>query len=169
MNIKCANISVILNSEQESIFRTIQRYFKQDVLKNKFDNIVIQFDDNSIYDANKEYIDDKKYEVGHCERHLGFSYFKTTEGEKLYLKLYDGKDVKYTIMPHEKISGKKFQPSFFNIVYVDIREKNQFEMVKLLSNKGNPIYVVAYNDTLFDKSDIIYLVNYVLKYNDVLI
>jgi hypothetical protein len=67
MSIKYAEITIIRNLEEESIFRGLFRVLGYENTTNDKDTIIINFDDGTICDTKDEYID-KKYDfslLGH--------------------------------------------------------------------------------------------------------
>lgn len=169
MPIKYADVTVIRNIEEESIFKTIERYFGYENYANNSDTIIIQFDDNSICDTTHDYID-KRVKFGILGHRSNFPlYFDTTKGNNLYYKEPYEENGERQIKLHSILKNypqfkkQPYQSSSFNVVYEDINEKEKFAILKILSSEEKPRYIVAYDDTLFDKSDIIYLVDYMFK------
>lgn len=169
MTIKYADVTVIRNVEEESIFRIIERYFGYENYANNSDTIIIQFDDGSIYDTRHDYIN-KMFAFGILGHISQFPlYFDTTKGTTLYYKEPYEENGERQIKVHsilKNYSQFKKQPSqssSFNVVYEDINKKEKFAILKIVSSEEKPRYIVAYDDTLFDKFDIIYLVDYMFK------
>lgn len=169
MTIKYADVTVIRNIEEESIFRTIERYFGYENYANKSDTIIIQFEDGTICDTSHDYIN-KMITFGILGHRSQFPlYFVTTKGKNLYYKEPYEENGETQIKVHSilknypQFKNQPSQSSSFNVVYEDINKKEKFAILKNLSSEEKPIYIVAYDDTLFDKSDIIYLVDYMLK------
>jgi len=169
MSIKYADITVIRNINEETIFQTMSRYFGYEDMINSVDTIIIQFDDNTICEIKDEY-KDKKYKFGTLGYKHNFPiYFDTNKGVHLYFKNPIKKNDQDTLnfssifKDYPNFKNHKNIASIYNIIYEDISKKEQFALLKRSSNEEKPRYIVAYNNTIFDKSDIIYFIYYLLK------
>jgi hypothetical protein len=169
MTIKYAEITIIRNIEDEDIFSTLSRYFGYENTTDNKDMIIIIFDNGSIYDTKDEYID-KKYNFGQ----LGFIhkfpiYFDTDKGIHLFYKKPIEKNKIETLnfnsifKNYYKHKTQQYESSIFNLIYEDIDEKELFAMCRIKSTEEKPRFLLAYDNTIFDKSDIIYFVDYLFK------
>lgn len=170
MSIKYAEITIIRNIEEENIFRGIIRYFGYENITNDKDTIIIVFDDGTMYDIKDEYENkDFKFAV------TGYNH-----NFPIYFEIRDKKTTLFYKSPKYVDDKKKldFNPIFkgcknydknqviasiYNIIYEDIHKKDQFGIVRLKSNEEKPRYKLAYNDSIFDKSDMIYLTDCIFK------
>lgn len=57
MTIKYAEITIIRNVEDETIFETLNKYFGYENSVNDKDTIIMEFDDGAVCDTRDEYID----------------------------------------------------------------------------------------------------------------
>ena len=168
MSIKYVEITIIRNIEEENIFRTLSRYFGNENTTNNKDTIIMLFDDGTICDTKDEYID-KKFEfdvIGHD--HSFPIYFKIdNEKRSLFYKKPDIKD------GQKKLDFKKIfknynknynrEASEYNVIYETYDNKELFAICRIKSNEEKPRFLLAYDETIFDKSDIIYLVDCIFK------
>lgn len=168
MNIKYAEITIIRNIEEENIFSSLSRYFGYENTTNNNDTIIISFDDETVCDTKDEYID-KKFEFGSLGyKHEFPIYFHTDKGKLLFYKNpieIDGKqklNFNYIFKNYCKYKNQKYEPSIFNVIYHDI-SKELFAICRIKSNEEKPRFSLAYDDTIFDKTDIIYFVDYLFK------
>jgi hypothetical protein len=51
------------------------------------------------------------------------------------------------------------------MIYETYDKIESFAVSRIKSNEEKPRFVIAYNETIFDKSDIIYLINCIFKKN----
>jgi len=164
---KYAEITVILNLNEESIFYRITRFLGHENQTNETDTLILLFGDGTICDVKKEYID-KKFTLGP----LGFQgtgplHFtppgKATFFSKTYTNANGVKKMNFnhifscnpTYFAYEKDS------SIFNMIYQTGVEV--FAIVKIVSSETSPRYLLAYEEEFFNKDDIIYLVNQVFS------
>lgn len=171
MTIKYAEITVIRNLEEENIFTSLSRYFGYENTTNDKDIIIITFDNGSICDTNDEYID-KKYNFGSLGyKHKFPIYFDTnkTGSISLFYKNPIEKDNKETLnfnsifKNNYKYKNQQHESSLFNLIYEDINRKEVFAICRIKSTEEKPRFLLAYDDTIFDKSDIIYFIDYIFK------
>ena len=174
MPIKYAEITIIRNLKEESWLS----YFKnligdEDIITDK-DTIIISFDDGSISDTNNKLVNDQ-FEIGPLSYHYQFSnypiYFNKKDKNTVFLKPPSLKEVthakgffSYTVKKLDSTNifkdykdgnTLKKEPSIYNVIY-ESESINMFALVKIGSNFK---YLLAYEDTYFDKSDIEYFVN----------
>lgn len=62
-----------------------------------------------------------------------------------------------------KYKTQQYELSIFNLIYEDIDEKELFAMCRIKSTEEKPRFLLAYDNIIFDKSDIIYFVDYLFK------
>ena len=55
------------------------------------------------------------------------------------------------------------EESIFNVIYQDIGMDEVLSLIKIKSNEEKPRYLIAYDETIFCKSDIIYFVENVFR------
>lgn len=170
MTIKYAEITVIINIEEEHIFSTLSRYFGYENTTNDKDIIIITFEDGSITDNKYEYID-KKYKFGPLDYSHEFPiYFDSNKGKQLlfYKNPFekDDKEIlnfKPIFKNYNKNKNQQYIPSIFNLIYEDFDKKELFAICRIKSTEEKPRFLLAYDNTIFDRSDIIYLVDYIFK------
>lgn len=171
MPIKYAEITIIRNIEEENIFSTLGRYFGYENRINDKDIIIITYDDGSICDTKDEYID-KKYKFGPLGyKHEFPIYFDTnkTGSLSLFYKNPIEKDDKEVLnfqpifKNDYKHKNQQHVPSVFNLIYEDFKKKEVFAICRIKSTAEKPRFLLAYDDTIFDKSDIIYFIDYLFK------
>lgn len=163
MSIKYVEVTVIRNIEEEDVFRSISRYFGFENVTNNTDTIIITFDDGTICDTKHEY-EDKQYKFTLYLEDRGFplKIEKTQNEIFLYknpeLNTLEFKDI---FANSDKYNKEQKVPSVYNVIYTNLKlsMKEQFAIVKIKSNEIYPRYLLAYDDSVFDRSDIIYLAN----------
>ena len=162
MPIKYAEVIIRRDLEKESIFSYVKRKFGNENEVTDNDTIIISFDSDNICDVKQEYVD-KKYEFPY--------YFEMPDKNNLFLlKLPhidaatgDRKlDFKNIFKNYTKMQRATKVPSVNNTIYT-CGDKEVFSIVKHSSNDANPIYFMAYDDELFERSDLVYLVAYIFK------
>jgi len=175
MPIKYAEITIVRNLNEESWLS----YFKnligdEDIITNN-DTIIISFDDGSISDTNNKLVNEQ-FEIGPKSYHYQFSsypiYFNKKDKNTVFLKAPILEEVKeprnlfsYMVLKldsrdifkdYKNCNTLKKEPSIYNVIYEDNVIGDLFALVKIGSNFK---YLLAYDDSYFDKSDIRYLVN----------
>lgn len=175
MPIKYAEITIIINEEKETMTNYFNRILFGNQNKiNENDNIIILFDDESIYDI-KNIKSHKHFEMGpeYYQRAgpmwfemkpVEYSFFskKPTETNGI-LKL----DFKPIFSNSQKFLTSKRDASEFNVIYYHILKKDDdlLAIVKIKSSTTKPRFLLAYDDTYFEKEDIIYFINYIFSKN----
>ena len=175
MSIKYAEITIVRNLKEESWLS----YFKnligdEDIITNN-DTIIILFDDGTVSDTNNKLVNEQ-FEIGPESYHYQFSsypiYFNKKDKNTVFLKAPILEKVTDTrgffsymvkklhsrdiFKDYKNCNTLKKEPSIYNVIYEDIGIGDIFALVKIGSNFK---YLVAYDDSYFDKSDIGYLVN----------
>ncbi len=177
MTIQFADITVIHNIEEDGILRTFGRLINYENCATDLDTIIITFDDepDRIYDVKTDYIE-KNYEFGPQRTNYFVPAYFTNRNKNLSTCFHRKSPHIYNWKPcniwYRNVFDicKNFDfndavSSYFNIVYVELYKENiSFGILKIKSPQTKPRFKLAYDDTIFDKSDIIYLVDYFLKY-----
>lgn len=174
MPIKYAEITIIINTEKESILNYFNRLLlRNENVTNDNDIIIILFDDGIICDVKKECknTNTKLLKMGPTD-------YKTDI--PIYFEIKNIKDTTETYFsksPRED-NGKlklNFNPIFANSqnflkkepsVYNCIFERGNNEVlaiVKIKSSEEKPRFLLAYDEEHFKKEHIIYFVNYIFS------
>ena len=174
MPIKYAEITIVRNLKEESWLS----YFKnligdEDIITDK-DTIIISFDDGTLSDTNNKHVNDQ-FEIGPKSYHYQFSsypiYFNKKDKNTVFLKAPILKDVKepgnlfsymvwkldsnHIFKDYKNSNTLKKEPSIYNVIYEDNVIGDLFAIVKIgLDFK----YLLAYDDSYFDKPDLEYFV-----------
>ena len=170
MSIKYAEITIIRNIEEENIFRTLSRYLGYENTSNDNDTIIITFDDGTICDIKDEYID-KKFDfavIGHD--HCFPIYFKIdNEKRTLFYKKPD------TINDQKKLNFRKIfknyknfdkcsvDPSVYNVIYENYDKIEYFAICRIKSSEEKPRFLLAYDNNVLNRTEIIYLIDCIFK------
>jgi hypothetical protein len=178
MTIKYAEITVIVNEEEETIFRPIIRFFGYDNKFNDYDTIIISFDDGSVCDVKDKYINNNKFEFS-CKgnEHIFPIYFEMNDKTFFYLNPNVIDNIKKlnfdTIMKDNKKYKKQTSiptiPSIYNCIFYiyepsgTLKTTEVFAILKIRSNEVKPRYHIAYDDRYFDNSSVIYLTDFLFK------
>jgi len=170
MSIKYAEITIIRNFDEESIFQSVTRYFGYLPLINDNDDIILTFDDGVNCDVKKEYID-KKYKFSISSWVNGFPiYFDFNKKYKLafyknpnilesgQLKL----DFRNIFKNYPKYNQLKHEPCNYNMIYKD-NNNEIFAILRIRSSNEKPRYLLAFDESNFDRSDVIYLTEIMFK------
>ena len=172
MPIKYAEITIIINTEKE----TIINYFNRLLLGNENetndnDTIIILFDDGTIYDVKKEC---KNTNTNTKLLKMGPRSFKTNS--PIYFEIKDKNETFFSKTPtvdyngnlkldskpifanNKKHTTTKKEPSSYNSIFK--RGNNEvLAIVKIKSSEEKPRFLLAYDDEYFKKEHIIYFVN----------
>jgi hypothetical protein len=168
MTIKYVDITIIRNYNNENILNTLCRYIGYDIYDKIRDDatVIAKFDDDTICDIKDEYID-KKYKFSErALTDLMFPSHFTFNNHTLFFRT-PTKD-KYGIY-HQNFmcmfndNKDTFISSMFNVIYHDVNRKEKFSIVRIQSTEEKPRFKLAYEDTLFNKCDIIYLIDCLFK------
>lgn len=137
------------------------------MLNGENDKIIVNFeDDNSVYDT-KDY-HNKKYIKGRYEDNYNDINIIDNETNKIYkrktsrmnLDKYPYKlfmDFTPIFSGCPKYNSKKLAPSKYNMIYM-YETKDVFALVKQANSER---YLVAYDDKIFEKTDVIYLIKFI--------
>lgn len=168
MSIRYCEITIIRNLEEESIFSSVGRFFGMETSLTDNDTIIITFDDETICDVKNEYVD-KKYEFSQSVNNNKFPiYFAFGHHRKAFYRNPIIKNNVSTLNTgnlynnYKKYNEMKYIPSTYNIIYTS-GSSEIFGILKLKSNEEKPRYLLAYDETKFDRTDIIYLTNCIFK------
>lgn len=177
MTIQYVEVSVIKNVNQEPFFKNICReYLGYEYGATNDDTIVILFEDGTIYDTNEPLPDvrvtfklsDDPFDFSPLSRHfpkvitlksgIELTYEAPSyDSQKKYYKL---KSLNYLFHKHPKY--KLADISLCNFTYA-ISNESVFGTLKLKSNVNFQMYLVAFDDDILDKQQVIYLINHILK------
>ena len=174
MSIKYAEITIVRNLKEESWLS----YFKnligeEDIITNN-DTIIISFDDGTVSDTtNKDA--NKQFEMGPRNYHNYYPIYFKKEG-KDYMAFLKTPTVErvteprclfsYTILKldskpifkdYPNYNTLKKEPSIYNAIY----KSKDIDIFALAKIETNFKYLLAYDDSYFDKSDICYFINYI--------
>jgi hypothetical protein len=170
MTIKYADITIIRNFKDENILKTFCRFIGYDIdddIIGEDETIIVKFDDGMICDIKDEY-SNKKYKFSEkaiinmlFPIHFTFSnitlFYRTPVEDKDGLYHQDFRCMFNSYTKDDIIASP------FNVIYQDANRKEKFSIVRIQSTEEKPRFKLAYEDALFDKSDIIYLIDCIFK------
>jgi len=163
MPIKYAEITIVRNLEQESWLTYFKNWIGDENIITNNDTIIILFEDGSVSDATNKYVN-KRFIMGPKSYQYGYPIYFEIRDKKLFAfsktpivenglaKL----ELKSIFKDYPNYNTLIKEPSIYNSIY----ESNGIDIFALVKCKSN-IYLVAYDDSYFDKSDIEYFVNYI--------
>lgn len=163
MPIKYAEITISRNLEEESWLSYFKNLIGEENIITDNDTIIISFDDGYITDT-KSVLVDKKFDFGvKCPNSVYPIYFNKPDKHLLSLepaRLRDGN--KYMTFNNIFKDDPKFAtiikvPSVYNTIYHVSGTERQY--LSVLKNGHNHRYLLAYDDSYFDKSDLIYFIH----------
>jgi hypothetical protein len=167
MPIKYAELNIIRNLEEESMFSYLKRIMGNENNVSDDDTLIISFDnDDIVCDVKKEYVD-KQYEFGLSIYHSSFpNWFDTNKQNNNFFILKQPNFVngnrtlnfKNIFNKNKKFLASKQYSSVFNGIYT-YNGDEVFSIVKNSLNDIKPIYLIAYDDIYFERSDVVYLVS----------
>jgi hypothetical protein len=171
MSIKYAEITIVRNLGKENWFNYCKRLMGNENIVNDNDTIIILFEDGSICDVNREYVD-KHFKVGPKGYQKDYpAYFNKKDGQVLFFKTPKVKDGLLTM---------NFKPIFkdyrnfltltkvaseYNAIYEGVENNEVFAIVKNGADERSPRYLLAYDECYFERSDMIYFVKCIFKGN----
>jgi hypothetical protein len=175
MSIKYAELNIIRNLEEETIFSYVKRMCGNE---NKFehnDTLIISFDNDgsTICDVKNEY-DDKYYKFGKMVYHYSTfpNYFITKKKNNLEIlfifkppNILNGQrtlNFKKIFQKNQKFLTSGQYSSVYNVIYT-CNNDEVFSIVKNSLNNIKPIYLIAYDDKYFERGDIVYLVSQIFR------
>jgi hypothetical protein len=165
MSIKYAEIIITRNLEEETWLSYFKNLIGEENIITNNDTIIISFDDGTIMDT-KSVLVDKKFEFGAKSRNTNYVYpiyFNKPDKHLLFLesaRLRDGN--MYMNFNDIFKDDPKFRtiikvPSTYNTIYHVCSTDRQYFAV--LKNGHNHRYLLAYDDSYFDKSDVSYFIH----------
>ena len=170
MTIKIAEVTIIKNFDEENIFSLISRYLGlYYTLVNDNDTIILEFDDGTLCDTRDEY-KDLQFKFAQLGHNHGFPiYFEIQPDNKDTLFFRNPNvnkkgelDLKFN-KKLNKYKSYKEDISQFNLIYEDINKKDIFSILKIQSIEEKPRFIIAYDDSVLDRSSIVYLSNCMFK------
>jgi hypothetical protein len=146
----------------------------EDIISDK-DTIIISFDDETLSDTNNKHVNEQ-FEIGPKSYHYDYPgypiYFNKKDKNTVFLKapilekvtdtrgffsyMVRKLDSRHIFKNYKNCNTLKKEPSIYNVIYEDNVIGDLFALVKIGSNFK---YLLAYDDSYFDKSDIEYFVN----------
>jgi hypothetical protein len=174
MNIKYGEISVIQNTNEESFISYIGRKLGCENSFTNKDEIIILFEDETIYNT-KDIQNNNSFKFSSVSLSSGFPiYFDINKQTPAFYKkpIKDAFDKSYlnftTIFKNYSKyksykDSNKLDVSRYNIIYEKLDNNDIFSIVKIKSNEEKPRFILAYDSNYFDKNDIIYLIDCILK------
>ena len=163
MPIKYAEITISRNLEEETWFSYFKNLIGEENIITNNDTIIISFDDGYITDT-KSVLVDKKFEFGRKGYQTDFPiYFNKPEKHILFLQqpvLRNGNmfmNFNDIFKDDPKFATIIKTPSIYNTIYQICGTDKQF--FALAKNGHNYRYLLAYDDSYFDKSDISYFIH----------
>lgn len=168
MPIKYAEITIIINTEKETMIDYFNRLIGNENKTNDNDTIIILFDDGIIIDVKKEYKNTNTNII------MGPRSFKTNS--PLYFEITNTNETYFSKSPTVDYNGNlrlNSKPIFANSqkflttkressAYNCIFERGNTEVlsiVRIKSSEEKPRFLLAYDDEYFKKEHIIYFVN----------
>jgi len=162
MPIKYAEITIVRNLEKEGWGSYFKNLIGEENIITNNDTIILSFEDGTVGDTKTGCID-KQFTFGsECYRGIYPIYFKKPGDKLLFLqhpRIENGlmkMDFKPIFKDCSKFNTSKKEASIYNAIYEDISVKEVFGIVK---NGYNHRYLLAYDDTYFDKSAIFYFIH----------
>ena len=165
MSIKYAEIIITRNLEEESWLSYFKNLIGQENIITDNDTIIISFDDGTITDT-KSVLVDKKFEFGVKSRNINYVYpiyFNKPGKHLLFLQkpvLKNGSmylNFNDIFKDDPKFATLIKTPSVYNAIYQILGTDQQF--FALAKNGHNHRYLLAYDDSYFDKSDVSYFIH----------
>jgi len=174
MPIKYAEITIVRNLEEESWLSYFKNLAGQEDIITINDTIIILFDDGTISDTKRDLVD-KQFKFGPKDYHRdnypiyfqnedkNYTFFlkpsilkKETEPRKLFSYIVPTLNFNPIFKDYKNYNISKKETSIYNVIYECNILKDVFAIVK---NGYNHRYLLAYEDSYFDKSDINYFIN----------
>jgi hypothetical protein len=171
MTNKFAEVTIIKNTVSDDIFTSISRYLGYETQTIDNDIIIIDFGDGSLCDTRDEYKDLKFKFAKQGHNHDFPIYFnkKIDASPTLFYKNPEINDKGqrnlkfYTLKNYTLCKGYKIDLSKYNMIYEDYIKKEIFSIVRIISNEEKPRFIVAYDDSILNRDDIIYLTDCIFK------
>lgn len=158
---KYAEITIIRNTDEETILTYITRTLGYDDSISEKDTIIVLFDDDTIYDSKDKSNDDNhpfKYETKIDGFPIYFCNGTITAFYKEPIIIND----KLTLNMNTIFNGYNKniikETSSYNCIYEKYDKTTLFSIIKIKSNEDKPRFIIAYNE-IFTKSNIMYFIN----------
>jgi len=174
MPIKYAEITIVRNLEEESWLSYFKNLAGQEDIISNNDTIIISFDDGTISDTKRDLVD-KQFKFGPKDyvRDIYPTYFnnegknytfflkhpiikRVTEPRKLFSYTVSKLNFKPIFKDYKNYNTSKKETSIYNVIYENIYVG---EVLAIVKNGYNHRYLLAYEDSYFDKSDIKYFID----------
>jgi len=156
MPIKYAEVTIVRNLEKESWLTYFKNLIGEENIITKNDTIIILFDDGTVTDTSQYKDADERFEMGPKSVYSTYPiYFNKINKNTLFLKppRVENNVLKLDFKPifkgYPNYTTLKKEPSIYNGIY----ESNNIDIFAVAKRASN-LYLVAYEDTYFDKSDI---------------
>jgi hypothetical protein len=176
MTIKYAEITVIKNLEEESIFYKLFRFVGYENYNfTDSDTIIISFDDDIVFDIKDNLTNEKVAKFGVVGEYnfpiyfdlSGKTFFLRKPNEVEGIKILNFNEI---FKQNKKYNQSKKEPSYNNIIYYihdytnnNIGKTDAFSLLRIKSSEEKPRFLVAYDESLFNKDNLTYLLNCMLK------
>ena len=187
MSIKYAEFTMILDLEKESMTNYLSRILfgnenKELDYENNY-NIIILFDDETIYDIKDKIINTKSHNIfkmgpAYFARNNIPIYFEIKKINNTFFSknptIIDGikkLNFKSIFSNNQKYATFKKEPSAYNVIYYKSTKENDdsLAIVKIQSSETKPRFLLAYNSEYFEKEDIIYFLRYIFYKKNIII
>lgn len=168
MTIQFGEITVVRDYDKESFAEYFDRLLGGESFT-VHDRIILLFQDGTIYDTTTLQNDIIQTDVG-SNFTFGSNCFNNYCPQ--WLSIYNkNKILSYKTQLDFKYFNKIFKnyknytkvSSLFNCIYEDDGNNLFLSIVKIESSKNTPRFIFAYEETIFDKSNIIYLIDFIIK------
>lgn len=163
MSIKYAEITIVRNLEEESWLSYFKNLIGEEDVTSNNDTIILSFDDGYITDT-KTALEDKQFDFGYKSYNSFYPiYFNKPDKHVLSLQdplvkngcLYMNFNDIFKDDP--KFATLNKVASIYNTIYYSTEKRKQ--AFALIKNGHKYRYLLAYDDSYFDKSDIIYFIH----------
>lgn len=176
MSFKYAELTIIKSLDEDSTLNYIYRFLGyESYYFNDTDNFILSFDDGTICDLKDNNFEnnknvkfspvisfDSKFPLYFELNDITFFYLKPNEDN------YGNKKLNYDNIFLNYLKNKQYQSigSYNNFIYYKIdndNKKNVFAVIRIKSNEEKPRFILAYDDTYFNKEDVSYLIDNLFK------
>lgn len=165
MPIKYAEITIIINLKKEPMIKYLNRLISNENSMDDNDTILVVFDtDESICEINNETTNKSLVWGSYGPGVITPNYFYMKNS--LFVKTRSVYDIngfqtlnfKSIFSNSKKNLSMQKVASIYNVIYEDV-----LYMVKIQSSSEMPRFLLAYDDSYFERDDIIYFVNCIFK------
>jgi len=178
MSIKYAEITVIVNLEKDSLVNHLFRFLGYENYNfTDSDTIIISFDDDTVCEINNSSTYEKTIKFAVVGIEYKFPIYFDLNGKTFFPKKPDEIDgvkrlnFNEIFKQNKKYNQTKKEPSYNNIIYYiydntnnNIGKTDVFSLLRIKSSEEKPRFLVAYDERLFNKDNLIYLLNCILKH-----